>query len=47
MKFEIDYIEKPEISDHDISDLLTQVYVDAGFVTPDKAKSLFLASSKK
>ncbi len=47
MSYIIDYIEKLDVSDIEICKLLTQVYVDAGYVKPNVAQSIFSASSVK
>ncbi|MET0068387.1 MAG: GNAT family N-acetyltransferase [Candidatus Thiodiazotropha sp.] len=41
MKFTIDRIENTDVSDVEIFDLLSKVYVQAGFTTPEVAASLF------
>lgn len=45
MHFDINKIEELDVSDTEITELLTEVYVDSGFVTHEMAKSLFVASS--
>jgi len=45
MEFNIDIAENLKISDAELSELLSQVYVDAGFVTPEIAKSVFEVSA--
>jgi len=41
MEFEIAPADSLEITDQELSELLTEVYVAAGFTTPDEAISLF------
>jgi len=41
LKFIIDRLENLEISDEDISELLSQVYVQGGFTTAEIAESVF------
>ena len=45
LKFEIATIDSQEITDSEISELLTQVYVDGGFTTSEEAISLFEPSA--
>lgn len=46
MKFEVS-CSNTEISDAELSDLLYSVYVDGGYTTPEKAKTLFQGSAVK
>lgn len=41
MKFVIDKLENIEVSDEEISELLSQVYVQGGFTTANVAESVF------
>jgi len=41
MEFEIDIAGNLNIEDSELSELLTEVYVEAGFTRPDEAKVLF------
>jgi len=41
MDYTIDHCESLSITDDEISDLLAQVYVQAGFTSADRAKSIF------
>jgi len=45
LEFEIASAERLEIADHEISELLTKVYVAGGFTAPDEAVSLFEPSA--
>lgn len=45
MEFEITTADLLEITDLELSNLLTQVYVTAGFTTPEEASSLFEPSA--
>ena len=41
MEFAIDTADRLNITDHELSELLTQVYVSGGFVKPAEATALF------
>lgn len=45
MQFKIDTADALQISDHEISALLTQVYLEGGFVAPELATTLFEAAA--
>jgi len=45
MDFELDTAEKLQISDAELSELLTQVYVEGGFTEREHAKALFEPSA--
>lgn len=45
MQFELATAESLKVTDQEITDLLTQVYVDAGYTTPEEAATLFEPSA--
>lgn len=45
MDFEFDIVENREIEDNELTELLTQVYVDGGFTKVEDAKKLFESNS--